>query len=157
MTRRLDKPPHCKHKLVFRKEKYSATPDSLWRSEYSSAITGRVNEARMLSLQMIFSRVSTPPHRNRNACDMVSASETGFLPLARQPLPLPCHQPQSGCLLAAAARDGWRVFLTPGAPLQPLQSWINQSLKAFPGGGTREQAQACSSLCLKVMRCVFLL
>lgn len=102
MTRSLDNPPHCKHKLVFRKEKHSAAPDSLWRNKYSSAITGRVNEARIPSLQMIFSRVSTLPRRNRNVCDTVSASETGSLPLARQPLPSPCHQPQSGCLLAAA-------------------------------------------------------
>lgn len=42
------------------------------------------------------------------------------------------------------------------ASLQPLLSWDRQGSKAFPQGATKEQARVFSSLCLKIMHCVFL-
>lgn len=157
MTSRLDNPPHCKHKLVFRSKNYSTTPRSLWRNNTHLLLPAGLTKPGYCHCKWFFSCVSTQEHRNRNVCAKVSVRKRQFfLPLATQPSPSLCHQSQRGCLcareLAAATLEGsvpsWQLLSSP--------SWDRQGSKAFPQGATKKQAWVFSSLCLKIMHCVFL-
>lgn len=65
--------------------------------------------------------------------------------------------PAAEWVFTGSSSPGWCVFPTTESPCRLLQSWISESRKAFPRGGTRQQAQAFSSPCLKDMHYVFLL
>lgn len=110
---------------------------TLWRSKYSSAITGRVNEAEIPSPQMIFfTCVNTTAQKQKclwhSVClwdRFVASGEAAFA----------FAVPPAAERVFAGGSPGWRVFPTAGDPLQPLRTWISPSLRAFPGDGTREQ------------------
>lgn len=160
MTSRLDNPPHCKHKLVFRSKNYSTTPRSLWRNKYSSAITSRVNEARVLSLQMIFFMcVNTGTQKQKCLCESVCEKETiFFFASGSAAFPIAVPPVTERVFVCQGAGSSHPGGLSPimTAPLQSLLSWDRQGSKAFPQDATKEQAWVFSSLCLKIMHCVFL-
>lgn len=103
-----------------------------------------------------FSCVST--QKQKCLCESVCEKKTIFFASGNAAFPIAVPPVTERVFVCQGAGSSHPGGLSPimRAPLQSLLSWDRQGSKAFPQGATKEQAWVFSSLCLKIMHCVFL-